>query len=177
MALRTALLAASVFAFGADAQEPVTPTRPFSIFSPATSSEFFYTQESVYDVYRSADDFVSRWPRDDRCDNSCARAIATQIDFTHEMLLLIAPRGRGQETYDVVVHTAGESDDAVWVKFIELRHGEPRDGLMCGVILIVPQPAVALLVPQSSKPVRFLRRRADVICEHDFEVGLVDGAI
>ena len=170
MALRTALLGLGILAFGADAQMHVTPSQPFSIFGPATDRELFFTKESLYEVYQSAEDFLSRWPRQETCDDSCARGIAAHIDFSREMLILIAPRARGQETYDVVIHTAEDSDDAMLVHFIELRHGTPRDGLMCGILLTAPQPAVALLVPQSSKPVRFLRRRADVICEHEVQV-------
>jgi hypothetical protein len=164
MAYRIALVAVGFLALGADATTSDISPRRFSVFVPAVG-EGFHAEESVYEVYRSLEDFISRWPRDQSCDDSCARNIVATIDFTREMMLLIAPRGRGQDTYDVVVHELMEQDDGLDVNFIELRHGMPRDGLMCGVILTMPRPAIALLVPQSSKPVHFYRRRADVICE------------
>ena len=164
MALRIVLLAFGLFGFGMGAATSDSPQRQFTVFVPAVG-ESFNTDESVYDVYRSLEYFVSHWPRDQACDDSCARAVVASVDFTRDMLLLIAPRGRGQDTYDVVVHEVTEQDDGLDVNFIELRHGAPRDGLMCGVLLVMPTPAIALLVPQSSKPVRFYRRRAEVVCE------------
>jgi hypothetical protein len=137
---------------------------------PNVVGDNFRTTESLYRVYRDADDFIASWPRNSDCDDACARSTIAEIDFSSDMLIVIAPRESGQETYDVAVTAVATGQGITYVRFLELRHGPPRDGLMCGVILTVPQPAVAILVPRTELPVRFLRRRADVICENETEV-------
>jgi hypothetical protein len=168
MALITSALTLALLAT-ADAYEPGGPALSFSVL-PDITVEGFSTRESVYRVFRSADEFLGTWRRSSNCDNSCARSIIASIDFAQNMLVLIAPRGSGQATYDVVVTAVTSSQGSIDVSFLELRHGEPKDGLLCGVILTMPTPTVAFLVSRSDGPVRFFRRRADVICERAFEV-------
>jgi hypothetical protein len=86
------------------------------------------------------------------------------------MLVVIAPRDRGQDTYDVVIFDVVMVKSYVAVTFIELRYGESQGTLLCGIVTVAPQPSVALLVPQNPNPVRFFRKRADVLCEETVEV-------
>jgi hypothetical protein len=83
---------------------------------------------------------------------------------------VIAPRDRGQATYDVVVTGVTAKPGTIDITFLELRHGEPKDGMLCGVTLVMPRPSVALLISRSDHPVRLFRQRADVICEDPTQV-------
>ncbi len=62
------------------------------------------------------------------------------------------------------------TNDTIDVTFLELRHGKSTGEVLCGVLLVVPTPAIAILAPQSDKRVQFFRRRADVICEEEVQV-------
>ena len=137
---------------------------------PAATGRDFYTEESLYRAYRSAEDFLTDWPRASSCDDACARAVIAPVDFARHMVIVIAPRGRGQETYDVAVNGIDATNVTIDVAFLELRHGEATGNMFCGVTLTVPQPAVAILLPQSDERVQFFRRRADVICEDAVQV-------
>jgi hypothetical protein len=141
----------------------------FSVF-PAAVGDNFDTTDSLYGVFRNAEDFLRSWPRAADCDARCARSIVAQIDFAQDMLVVIAPRDRGQETYDVVVTGVMASASTIDISFLELRHGEPRGGMLCGMVLVMPRPSVALLLSQSDLPVRLFRRRADVVCEEPTQV-------
>jgi hypothetical protein len=149
--------------------EPDGPVLRFSVF-PGAVGGGFSTSDSTFRVFRNAADFLANWPRNSECDDRCASSVIAPIDFSRDMLVILAPRGSGQETYDVVVTAVTASSVSIDVGFLELRHGEPRGGVLCGVILTVPQPAVAITVAQSDQPVRFFRRRADVICEQATQV-------
>src|SRR5687767_11491728 len=123
MALSVAALTLTFLATSEGVGDSFEPPAGITIFTAATSVGF-YTAESLYRVYRSAEDFLANWPRESSCDDACARAIIAPIDFTRNMLIVIAPRGRGQETYDVVVTTVAASHDTLDVTFLELRHGK-----------------------------------------------------
>ncbi len=168
MALKYIALALAAVA-AANAYEPDGVTLSYSVF-PEVTREGVWTDESKYRAFRNSDEFLAVWKRQTDCDDSCARSILSSIDFTRNMLVVIAPRGRGQDTYDVVITAVTASQDSIEVSFLELRHGEARDGVLCGVLTAMPHPTLAILVSQSTKPVRFFRRRADVICEQPVEV-------
>jgi hypothetical protein len=170
MALSLAALTLTLLAATESAGSSAGAPALVSIF-PAAVGPGFQTHESVYGVYRSAEDFLTNWPRASSCDDGCAQAVIAPVDFTRHMIIVIAPRGRGQETYDVAVTGVAERESTLDVTFLELRYGGPTTGeVLCGVLTTVPQPARAILVPQSPKRVQFFRRRADVICEKEVQV-------
>ncbi|HKX99567.1 MAG TPA: hypothetical protein VJL86_07600 [Steroidobacteraceae bacterium] len=169
MALSIAALALTVLGASEPTADSVESPTLVTIF-PAAVRAHFSTQESLYHVYRSPEDFAANWPRESSCDAACAHAIVAPIDFTQYMLVVIAPRGRGQQTYDVAATAVAESSETIDVTFLELRYGKSTGHLLCGVILTVPQPAISILVPRSDKEVRFFRRRADVLCEEPVQV-------
>jgi hypothetical protein len=168
MALTSTILTLALLAT-AGGGEPDGPAIPFSVFPEAVGSSFD-TSESLFRVFRSAADFLAEWPRDSECDDGCAQSIIAPVDFARNMLVIIAPRDPDQDTYDVGVTAVTASHGSIDVRFLELRHGESKDGVLCGVILTMPRPAIAILVAQSDKPVRFFRSRADVVCEHAMQV-------
>jgi hypothetical protein len=86
------------------------------------------------------------------------------------MLVVIAPRGRGQNTYNVALTDVRVGQDTIDVSFLELRHGPSEGEMLCGVILVMPMPIALIAIPRSDLPVRFFRSRADVICERPVEV-------
>jgi hypothetical protein len=169
MALSIAALALTVLGASEPTGDSVGSPTLITIF-PAAVRAHFTTKESLYHVYRNADDFAANWPRESSCDAACAHAIAAPIDFTQHMLVVIAPRSGGHLTYDVVVTGVAEGSETLDVTFLELRRGKSTGHVLCGVTLTVPQPAISILLPRSDKEVRFFRRRADVICEESVQV-------
>src|SRR5918995_4278042 len=138
MALSSTILALAVLAT-ASLSTSDGLALPFSMF-PAAVTAGFDTSDSLYRVFRNAADFLDGWPRSSNCDRNCAEAIIAAVDFARNMLVVIAPRDRGQETYDVVVTAVIADGKSVDVSFLELRHGKSRGEVLCGVILTVPQP-------------------------------------
>ena len=70
MALTTALAFALLTTSGAGNFDG--PELPYSVI-PLPVGVGFDSRDSVYRVFRNADDFLVNWARDDNCDESCAR--------------------------------------------------------------------------------------------------------
>ena len=127
-------------------------------------------ERSLYHVFRTEKEFLAHWPRPDGCDDSCVLALIERVDFSQSMVVVIAPRGRGQDTYKVAVTDVSASQDTIVVTFLELRHGPSKGDLLCGVLTIVPTPIAMIAIPRSDLPIRFFRTRAEVNCEQPVEV-------
>ena len=165
MALRHAIVgsllsALSAFANGAHL--------PFVVLPVSVGSD--WSESSFYRVFRTEEEFLAHLPRSSGCDDACVRAFIESVDFSRDMLVVIAPRGRGQNTYDVALTAVRATQDTIDVSFLELRHGPSQSEVLCAVITVMPIPIALIAIPQSDLPVRFFRARADVICENEVEV-------
>jgi len=165
MAHTRAALALVVWTASAFADETV---QPFISLPVAVGGN--WSETSLYRVFRTEDEFVAGWPRTGRCDDQCVRALIAPVDFAREMVVVIAPRERGQAAYDVTVTEVTQTQDSIDVSFLELRRGPSQGDMLCAVITVMPNPIALIAIPQSDLPVRFQRSRADVLCEPQVEV-------
>ena len=154
------LLVASAFASAGEL--------PFTILPISVGSD--WSESSLYRVFRTEEDALAHLPRSSGCDDTCVRAMIEPVDFSRDMLGVIAPRGRGQKTYDVSLTAVRANQNTIDVSFLELRHGPSQSEVLCAVITVMPTPIALIVIPRSDLPVRFFRARADVICEKEVEV-------
>ena len=165
MALATAALA---LLFSTTSAFPDGLEVRFAVLPVAVGSD--WSETSFYRVFRTEEEFLANWPRSHDCDDACAKVPIESVDFSRSMVVVIAPRGRGQNTYDVALTDVRAGHGTIDVSFLELRHGPGQSDLLCGVITIMPTPIALIAIPRSDLPVRFFRARADVICEDQVEV-------
>lgn len=164
MTLRPLLLASGLLAFGAYAAAK-GPLRYTVYAEPANASASFGRDQPLIRAFHSAAEFASFWPSDSGCPRDCARRLISGIDFSRNTLLVIALGANDQTLTQVSVAAVVDIGDHIEVEVLEHRYAPSSGEDLCNVTLTMPRPAVAVLIPQTDKPIHFLRKRALIGCE------------
>jgi hypothetical protein len=126
----------------------------------------FSLSEPHFAVYRTAAEVSHDEVLSAGCDEACIRTLVAPIDFARNHLVLIATGSRSQDLYDVEVYRVTEEGHSVHVYYRELRYGPSTGDKLCGVVMVMPRPTTAVLIPASDKQVEFRRSDPRVVsCE------------
>jgi hypothetical protein len=126
----------------------------------------FALREPHFAVFRSAAEVLNDKVLRAGCDDACMRALVSPIDFAQYRLVVIATGSRSQDLYDVEVYRVTEDRHAVHVYYRELRYGPATGDKLCGLVMVMPMPTTAVLIPASAKKVEFRRSDPRVVpCE------------
>jgi hypothetical protein len=126
----------------------------------------FALREPHFAVFRSATEVFNDKVLRAACDDACMRALVSPIEFAKYRLVVVATGSRSQDLYDVEVYRVTEGRDGVHVHYRELRYGPATGDKLCGVVMVMPRPTTAVLIPASTKKVGFRRSDPRVVpCE------------